>query len=85
MAKNTKQKFKTIRVDEAILQDLQSRYKKAVLNKVELANELDLAVSSINNFMAKGFGIPSYKRIGSRVVFPIANVAEYLSRSEWVA
>ena len=81
----TKAKFKTIRVDEAILTDLQNRYKKAVLNKVELAHELDLAVSSINNFMSKGYGIPQYKRIGSRVVFPIARVAEYLSQTEWVA
>jgi len=77
MAKQT-QKFKTMRVDEVILQDLQNRYKKAVLNKVELATELDLSVSAINNFMSKGHGIPQYKKIGARV-------AEYLSLTQWVA
>jgi len=54
-----------------------------VLLKKELAGELGIAVSTLNNYMAKGSGIPRYRRMGdarnSKVVFPIIEVAKFLS------
>jgi hypothetical protein len=77
--------MKTINIQEAILKDLQDRYKKAVLNKTELANELNVSVSSINNYISKGYAIPQYIKLGNarnaRVVFPIVHVAAYLSET----
>lgn len=81
--------MKTIPVNETILKDLTSRYNKAVLNKKELANELNCSVSAINNYISKGYGIPSYKKMGdaknARVVFPIVHVASYLTQTIAVA
>ena len=76
-------------IKEAILTDLQTRYKKLTLTKKELANELSVSVSSINNYIAQGQGIPNYKKVGEAkngtVLFPIICVAEYLSNTIQVA
>lgn len=81
--------MKTIDVQQTILQDLQNRYKKAVLNKKELAYELGVSVSAINNYISQGVAIPQYKKVGdaknARVVFPIINIASYLSNTVRVA
>jgi len=76
-------------INEAILIDLTNRYKKAALTKKELAYELSISVSSINNYIVKGAGIPSYSKVGNakngKVLFPIICVAEYLSNTILVA
>ena len=76
-------------INEAILNDLSTRYQKTTLTKKELANELSVSVSSINNYIVKGIGIPSYKKIGTAkngtVIFPIICIAEYLSNNILVA
>ena len=81
--------MKTLNIQETILQDLQSRYQKAVLNKKELAYELGVSVSAINNYICQGVAIPEYCKIGdaknARVVFPIINIASYLSNTIRVA
>ena len=70
-------------MDEEILKDLQSRYQKATLTKKELANELNMGLSSINNYITKGFGIPDYIKLSdsknSKVVFSLISITEYLS------
>ena len=70
---------------ESIIQDLRKRYKKAVLTKKELSGELGIALSTLNSYMTKGYGIPKYKKIGpaknAKVVFPIASVADFLSQT----
>jgi len=76
-------------INEAILNDLTTRYQKTTLTKKELAKELNMSVSSISNYISKGAGIPSYKKIGNAkngtVIFPIICVAEYLSNTILVA
>lgn len=81
--------MKTLYIQETILQDLQNRYKKSVLNKKELAYELGVSESAINNYICQGVAIPEYRKIGNaknaRVVFPIINIASYLSNTVRVA
>lgn len=81
--------MKKIYINELILKNLESRYKKSTLNKKELSHELGVSVSSINNYIVKGTGIPEYIKIGNgkngTVVFPIVNVVEYLSNTIKVA
>ncbi len=68
-----------------IMVDLRNRYKKSVISKKELAGELDVSTSTLNNYMAKGYGIPRYRKIGdaknAKVVFPILEVAKFLSNT----
>jgi len=71
-------------LSEVILEDLQSRYNKSTLSKTELSNELGVSVSSINNYIVKGFGIPEYIKLPGKngtVRFPIVNVVDYLSNT----
>lgn len=81
--------MKLINIEETILQDLQNRYKKSVLNKQELANEIGMSVGAINNYISKGYGVPKYKKLGpsknAPVVFPLIYVANYLSEVMEVA
>ena len=76
-------------LEESILSDLKERYNKSTLTKKELAHELSLSVSSINNYIGKGFGLPEYLKIADAqngtVLFPIICVAEYLSNTIKVA
>lgn len=63
----------------------EKKYKKATITKEELANELGVSISSINNYIVKGMGIPEYIKYGigknSKVLFPIVNVIDYLSHT----
>lgn len=69
------------------LEDLQSRYDKALLDKRELAKELNVSVSSISNNIAKGVNIPNYVKLGNAknasVRFSIVDVAEFISNSTY--
>ena len=68
---------------QLIYQDLKSRYKKSTLSKKEMANELGISYSTIDGYIAKGYGIPNYKKLGkaknAKVVFNIIDVAKFLS------
>jgi len=81
--------MKNLNTSTAILQGLQEKYNKVALSKQELANELGLGLSTVSKFMADGIGLPNYKKIGhaknSRVIFPLINVAEFLSDTVEVA
>jgi hypothetical protein len=70
---------------ELIYNDLQTRYKRATLSKRELAHELNISYSTIDNYIAKGYGIPNYKKLGTaknaKVVFNIIDVSEFLSQT----
>jgi len=60
-----------------------------VLTKKELAQVLKVSVSSINNYITKGVGIPEYVKVGTekngKVLFPVVNVVDYLSNTIKVA
>ncbi len=70
---------------ELIYQDLQARYKKLTLSKREMAHELGISYSTIDGYIAKGYGIPNYKKLGkaknAKVVFNIIDVSEFLSQT----
>jgi len=70
---------------ELILKDLQVRYKKSTLSKREMAKELGISYSTIDGYIAKGYGIPNYKKLGhaknAKVVFNIIDVAKFLSET----
>lgn len=74
-----------IYINELLLRDLQSRYSKSTLTKIEVAKELNMSVSSINSYIVKGMGIPEYVKVGSgkngTVLFPVVNVVLYLSNT----
>ncbi len=64
---------------------LKEKYQKATLIKRELANEMSVSVSTINNCISKGYGIPNYSKIGdsknASIRFNIFDVAEFLSQT----
>ncbi|RUM45484.1 MAG: hypothetical protein DSY46_02855 [Hydrogenimonas sp.] len=68
-----------------IYEDLRSRYNKAVISKKELARELGVSLSTIDNYIARGYGIPNYKKLGTahnaRVVFSLIDVANFLAET----
>ena len=53
------------------------------VSKKDYAEIVGCSTSCIDNYLAKGSGIPSYKKIGkaknSRVLFSLRDVAEYLA------
>ena len=81
--------MKNTYINEEIYKYLLGKYNKMALNKEELAHELGVSVSAINNCIVKGYGIPSYTRLGhqakSRGIFPVICIAEYLSNTDTVA
>ncbi|MFK2822529.1 helix-turn-helix transcriptional regulator [Arcobacter sp. YIC-80] len=70
---------------EKLYEELSERYQKSTLTKKELASELGMSVSSINNYIVKGVGIPEYIKVGTgkngKVLFPVVNVVDYLSNT----
>jgi len=68
-----------------IYNDLKDRYKKSTLSKREMAHELGISYSTIDGYIAKGYGIPNYKKLGkaknAKVVFNIIDVAKFLSET----
>ena len=67
---------------QLIYDDLRTRY-KASLSKKNLADELDVSISTIDKYMAHGLGVPPYKKLGksknAKVIFNIIDVAEFLA------
>lgn len=61
---------------------LKEKYNKLVIGKREMAIELDIAPSTLDLYISKGF-IAKYKKLGTaknaRVVFNIYDVAVYLN------
>ncbi len=70
---------------EQFYKQLRDTYKKSTLTKAELANEMGISQSSINNYISKGYGIPNYIKIGksknASVRFNIIDVAEFLTQT----
>ena len=66
-----------------IYEELVSRGYKVNVNKKQYSEIIGCSVSAIDNYLAKGYGIPSYRKIGhqrnARVLFGLREVAEYLA------
>ena len=62
---------------------LKTKYKKLMLSKKELAQELGISESTINLYISKNTNLPDYKKMAvgknTRVMFPLINVAQFLT------
>lgn len=62
---------------------LKQKYKRATVNKREIAHELGVSISTIDLYISRGVGVCRYRKLGnkknSRVVFNIVDLAEFLS------
>lgn len=72
-----------------IYDQLVAKYNKVAIGKKELAEELNVSKSTIDNYLMRGYGLPRYRKVGNtrhgRVIFPLVEVAKYLAESVEVA
>lgn len=70
---------------ETTTEYLLNKYGRLVMSKTEVAHELNLGLSTISKMMVNNIPLPEYKKMSpsknARVVFPIAGVAEFMSKS----
>ena len=77
--------FKALSTPEAqtIFDDLRAEGYGININKKQYAAIANCSVSAVDNYIAKGYGTPSYKKIGhqrnARVLFSLRDVSEYLA------
>lgn len=74
---------------QEVLKNLRSKYKKQALTIQETASELSVSLSSLRMSVREGRNIPSYRVVGTgtqrrKVIFPIHNVAKFLSDTQQV-
>ena len=64
---------------------LNKKYKRAVISKAEMADELGISSSTLDLYIAKGTGLPNYKKLGkaknAKVVFNLFDVADFLANT----
>ncbi len=79
---NPKQNLST-QAAQLTFDDLRSAGYELNVNKKEYAEIARCSISAVDNYIKKGYGIPSYKKIGhqrnARVLFSLRDVAEYLA------
>lgn len=65
---------------------LKNKYNRLVIGKKELANELNIASSTLDLYISQGIGIPKYKKAtkakNGRLLFNIYDVALYLNSDQ---
>ena len=70
----------------SIQEHLLKKYNKTLLSKREYANEAGLSVSTVDNYIQKGEGIPPYIKLGksqrSKVMFSIVDIADFFANGE---
>lgn len=70
---------------EKIYLYLSKKYKRAVINKAEMADELGVSNSTLDLYIAKGTGLPNYKKLGkaknAKVVFNLFDVSDFLAQT----
>lgn len=70
---------------QAIYDYLKNKYKRVTIGKKEMAMELGIANSTLDLYIAKGIGIPSYRKLGNaknaKVVFNIVDLADFLTQN----
>ena len=68
---------------QALFDDLKAEGYSLNISKKQYAEVLGCSVSAVDNYIAKGYGIPDYRKIGhaknARVIFSLRDVAEYLA------
>ena len=67
-----------------IYEELKAAGYKVNVNKKQYAEIVGCSVSAVDHYIARGYGIPNYKKIGhqrnARVLFSLRDVAEYLAK-----
>ncbi|WP_066354403.1 hypothetical protein [Aliarcobacter skirrowii] len=70
---------------EQLYKYLTQKYKRTVINKVEMAFELGISNSTLDLYISKGIGLPNYKKLGdsknSKVIFNLLDVADFLTQT----
>ena len=70
---------------DKIIEHLCKKYDAVVLSKEQMTKELGIHKSTMDKFIAKGYGIPPYKKLGSaknsKIVFNIVDVAKFLDET----
>jgi predicted DNA-binding transcriptional regulator AlpA len=68
-----------------ILEELKSQGYPLFISKKQYAEITQASLSSIDNYMAKGYGVPEYKKLGeaknAKVLFNLIDVANYLAQT----
>ena len=83
--KQSKPTFKALSTPEAqtIFDDLRAVGYGLNISKKQYAAIANCSTSAVDNYIGKGYGVPSYKKIGhqknARVLFSLRDVAEYLA------
>jgi len=83
--KQNKPQFKALSTSESqiIFDDLLAMGYGINVSKKQYAEIANCSVSAVDNFMAKGYGVPNYKKIGhqrnARVLFSLRDIAEFLA------
>ena len=72
-----------------IYKELKAKYKKQALTIQEVSKELSISTGSLRNGIRLGKNVPNYKNVGhgeqrAKVIFPIHEVAKYLSNLQQV-
>lgn len=69
---------------EGILDELKLEGYKSQITKKEYSKIARCSISAVDKYMAGGYGVPSYRKIGhqrnARVLFSLRDVAEYLAQ-----
>lgn len=70
---------------DKIYQELRKKYKRITISKSEMSNELGISNSTLDLYIAKGIGLPNYKKLGTaknaKVIFNLLDVAEFLANT----
>ncbi len=71
---------------EATYTYLKFKYNGTVIGKKELAQELNIAPSTLDLYLSKGIGLPRYKKLGTaknaRVIFNLYDIAVFLNSDQ---
>ena len=71
--------------EERLYQYLIKKYGKTVISKSEMATELGISNSTLDLYIAKGTGIPPYKKLGTaknaKVIFNILDIATFMNNT----
>lgn len=71
---------------EATYSYLKSKYNRTVIGKKELAQELNIAPSTLDLYMSRGIGVPKYKKLGdkpnSKVIFSLYDLSVFVNSDQ---
>lgn len=71
---------------EATYSYLKYKYNTLVIGKKEMAQELNIAPSTLDLYVSKGIGLPRYKKLGTaknaRVIFNLYDIAVFLNSDQ---